>query len=330
MELCKELPAHLPAALFVAIHLPSTTPSLLPRILSRSGPLKAVHPEDGETIRKGIIYVAPSDYHLDVDLSHVHLSHGPQENGFRPAIDRLFRTAAKAYGPRVIGVVLSGMLSDGALGLLAIQEAGGFTIVQDPQDAMYPSMPENALRSVTADAVLPLDGIAAELIRMAGTPVIETVPDQEQDVDVMEERTQKDKKAYRQGKDTSPRSLITCPSCGGVLWELKEGGQIAYICQIGHRFSLESVFEKQAEGVETALWAAVRALEERGALTHRLAEASADRGRERSTRQVLKLSQQAEQNAQVIRQILEQSQKFFSGNGSEATGDSESLEDGMN
>lgn len=170
IQLCKKLPRTLPATLFVAIHFPKNTPSLLPRILTRAGKLPAIHPENGEVIQENMIYVAPTDYHMDVNPGRIRLSRGPRENGYRPAIDRMFRTAARAYGQRVVGVVLSGMLSDGALGLQTIQEAGGLAIVQDPQEALYPGMPENALRSVTADAVLSLAGIANRIIQLAEEP----------------------------------------------------------------------------------------------------------------------------------------------------------------
>jgi len=324
IQLCKNLPVGLPVTICIAIHLPSTTPSVLPHILSRAGQIPAVHPNNGEIIRTGVIYVAPSDFHLEISLGNLHLSHGPAENGNRPSIDVMFRSAAESYGSRVTGIVLSGMLSDGTLGLQAIHEAGGTTIVQDPDDALFPSMPLSALRSVRVDAVLPLSEIAREIIRQAGTPVepeaamppLETNPDSAVNPHPVE-MAKRDLMAFRNGKDSSPRTLITCPACGGVLWELREGDQLFYYCQTGHRYSLESVFGEQTNGVENALWAAVRALEERAALTHRLAEKSAIKGSQRSYRQFLLAAEKADQDAQIIRQILEQSKWMGGSSGPE-------------
>jgi two-component system, chemotaxis family, protein-glutamate methylesterase/glutaminase len=313
-QLVKRLPADLPAAICVSTHISSTTPSMLPQILTRVGKIPAIHPVNGEIIHPGIIYVAPPDYHLEVSLRHIHLSHGPVENGHRPAVDVMFRTAAESYGPRVIGIVLTGMLSDGSLGLQLIHEAGGVTIVQDPEDALFPSMPQNALQHVRVDAVLPLPEIAQEIIRLAGKQVeMEEIPQplkletkDTRDMDPVEP-AKRDLRAFRNGKDTSPRSLITCPACGGVLWELNEEDQTFYYCQTGHRYSLESLFGEQTRNVESALWSAVRILEERAALTHRLAQKSKEKGLSHSYNQFLQSAEKADQDAEIIKQTLKHS-----------------------
>jgi len=154
-QLVRGLPADLPAAVFVVVHVPAHGPSVLPRILSRSGPLPATHPQDGQAIRTGRIYVAPPDYHLLVKNGYVRLTRGPRENKHRPSVDSLFRTAARTYGPRVVGVVLSGVLDDGTAGLAAIKLAGGIAAVQHPDDALYPGMPQSALNNVAVDHALP-------------------------------------------------------------------------------------------------------------------------------------------------------------------------------
>ena len=163
-RLAGDLPPDLPAALFVVMHVPEWAPSVLPGILSRAGPLKAVHPEDGDRIEKGRIYVAPPDFHLLVEDGRVRLARGPKENRHRPAVDALFRTAAVAYGPRVVGVVLSGALNDGTVGP---------SVVQDPDDALFSGMPESALEFVDVDHCLPVEKIPPLLIRLSGEPAKE-------------------------------------------------------------------------------------------------------------------------------------------------------------
>jgi two-component system chemotaxis response regulator CheB len=172
-KLASGLPPDLPAAVFVVLHIPPHATSFLPSILSRAGPLPAAHPNDGQAIEHGRIYVAPPDSHLLVKRGHIHLGHGPRENGHRPAADPLFRTAARAYGPRVVGVVLSGNLDDGTAGLLAVKVRGGVAIVQDPSEALYSGMPASASENVAVDWVLPVSEMAALLARLALEPVEE-------------------------------------------------------------------------------------------------------------------------------------------------------------
>ena len=172
-ELVAGLPAELAAAVLVVLHTPPTRDSRLPAILGRAGILPTAHARDGEGIRPGQIYVAPPNYHLTVEAESLRLVQGPTENGFRPAADPLFRTAARAYGARVVGVVLSGALDDGAAGLTAIKQQGGVTVAQDPDEAIVPGMPRSAIRFDHVDHVLPVAAIAALLVRLAGPPAPE-------------------------------------------------------------------------------------------------------------------------------------------------------------
>ena len=164
--LVAELPRDLRASVLVVLHV-ARGRSVLPEILARAGPLPALHPEDGSTLRYGRIYVAPPDHHMTIEADRVRVIHGPTENGVRPAIDPLFRSAARIYGPRVVGVVLTGQLDDGTAGLAAIQEAGGVTVVQDPDEAFAPSMPRSAMQVVAVQHVLPLREIPVLLMNLA-------------------------------------------------------------------------------------------------------------------------------------------------------------------
>src|SRR5579864_7798260 len=167
VKLVGQLPGDLPAAVFVVLHIPAESPSLLPGILERSGPLPASQPGDNEAIRSGHIYVASPDYHLLIEQGRVRQMRGPKENRHRPAIDPLFRSAALTYGPRVVGVILTGALDDGTAGLLAVKRRGGVAIVQDPDEALYPSMPLSALENVEVDYTLPLASIGPQLEQLA-------------------------------------------------------------------------------------------------------------------------------------------------------------------
>lgn len=175
IKLVNQLPANLPASIFIVLHIPARSPRVLPDILSRSGPLPAIHPTDGEEIRHSRIYIAPPDQHLLIERGNVHIVRGPKENRHRPAIDATFRSAALAYGPRVVGVILTGALGDGTAGLLAIKQRGGIAVVQDPHDALYPSMPLSALASVHVDYTAPLAAIGPLLMQL----VVEQVEEKE-------------------------------------------------------------------------------------------------------------------------------------------------------
>lgn len=167
----KELPPDLDATVFVVLHLPPSGTSVLPRILERSGLLRAVHASDGAAFQRGCIYIAPPDQHLRFSDGSLQLDRGPRENGHRPAVDPMFRSAAEAFGGRVVGVVLSGVLDDGAAGLAAVKKAGGTTLVQTPSDAMYPTMPAAALEAVGEPDVVGTAGeLAAAIVELTKTP----------------------------------------------------------------------------------------------------------------------------------------------------------------
>jgi two-component system chemotaxis response regulator CheB len=300
------LPEDLPAAVFVVLHIPPHSRSLLPAILNRCGRLDASHADDGEPIRPGRIYIAPPDNHLLIQNGTARLGHGPKENACRPAVDTLFRSAARWYGPRVVGVVLSGSLDDGTAGLLAIKRRGGVTVAQDPGEALYESMPRSAIDNDAADHVLPATEIAPFLADLARRPPAEggadPMPD---DMDIEAEMAALDMDALQSDQRPGTPSGFTCPDCHGALWELHDGELIRFRCRVGHAFSPDSLLAQQSSALEEALWSAFRALKESAALARRLAERLRRRGN--SVLSVARFEEQAaeaEQRAAFLRQIL--------------------------
>jgi two-component system, chemotaxis family, protein-glutamate methylesterase/glutaminase len=244
--LAASLPAGLPAAVFVVLHVPSTGTSALPDILSRHGRLPASHVNDGEPIEHGRIYVAPPDHHLLVRTGHLHLARGPRENGHRPAVDPLFRSAAREYATRVVGVVLSGALDDGTAGLVAIKSRGGVTVVQDPEDALYPGMPGNALEHIDVDHVLPAAAMGALLARLALEPASAPPGPAPTDMKVEVEVEGFSMEAM-EGEHPGEPSGFSCPDCNGVLWGIDDGGLQRFRCRVGHAWSPESLLTRQSE-----------------------------------------------------------------------------------
>lgn len=302
--LVRQIPPGLPAAVFVVIHFPSHATSVLPVILSRAGPLQALHPRNGEPIESGKIYVAPPNWHLLLGVDTIHIAQGPREHGFRPAIDPLFRSAASAFGPQAVGIVLSGTLGDGTSGLLMIKEKGGITIAQDPEDALFPSMPLSAIAHVNVDYILPVSEMPEVLKDLAyqpvfgvgGIPVVENTGESE--------RIQKDIASFEDDRQFNSPTVLTCPDCGGVLWELAEKDRPRYRCHAGHSYSEDSLLLEQTNALESALWVAVRSLEERAALAGRLSSRARQRGQIKVAENFNLRREDAEQNADLIRQVL--------------------------
>lgn len=302
-KLVHRLPADLAAALFVVLHVPAHGSSQLPHILTRNGLLGARHPFDGEAIAPGKIYVAPPDQHLLIRRGQVRLSRGPRENGHRPAVDPLFRTAALCYGRRVVGLILSGMLDDGSAGLAAIKQRGGVAIVQDPDDALFPGMPRSALESVAVDHLLPITEIAQTLVRLAGEPVGEEDAPMPDDMEIESEIAAFEATAMQGDKRPGTPSGFGCPDCGGSLWELHDGELIRFRCRVGHAWTANSLLAEQSEGVEMALWTAYRALEERAALCDRIS-GRLRRGASTSASRFEEQAREVRARAMVLRRLL--------------------------
>jgi two-component system chemotaxis response regulator CheB len=271
-QLVGGLPPDFPAPICVVLHTSPQSPGLLGKILADAGALPTATAATGMKLEPGHVYVAPPDYHLIVEPGELCLGRGPKENRFRPAIDPLFRSAAQVYGPGAIGVVLTGNLDDGSAGLKTIKQLGGIAIVQDPRDAQFPAMPANALRHVAADYIVPIAEMPFALREATSTGAGENrieVPDAVNvEVAVAREDTMIDRLVERIGEP----SVFACPDCHGVLLELKERGILRFRCHTGHAYSAESLLVALNEGIENALWSAVRAVEEGRFLLERMAQ----------------------------------------------------------
>lgn len=272
-----QLPASLDAAIFIVQHIAPDHPSFLPQILSDTGSLPAGHPVDGEKIHKGRIYVAPPDHHLMLGRGRIKLNRGPRENRFRPGIDTLFRSAARVYGPRVIGVVLTGHLDDGTVGLQAIKKRGGVAVVQDPREAEYPSMPSNAVRYVKVDCYLPLAEIPAFLVGKVAEPAGPDPGDEnasrEMEIEAKVAEQKMNTAQYINGVESiGTRTTYTCPACNGTLWQVGEEEPLRFRCHVGHTFTAEGLLTEQTRTLENALWSAVRLMEEKVNFSRQMAE----------------------------------------------------------
>jgi two-component system chemotaxis response regulator CheB len=236
-RLCAALPADLNATVFIAQHLSPSSRSLLPEILSRAGPLPVSAPLDGQAIEPGRIYVAAPDLHMLVRPGRILMRRGPYENRTRPAVNALFRSAAIAYGARVIGVVLTGLLDDGTEGLIAIKAAGGMSVVQDPAEAEWPSMPRNAVQRDHVDTVAGLDALVPALLRLVDGEAAPDVPLPNEYL--IEDRIAAQDFAVMETDITTPGrpSKISCPDCGGVLNQIEAEDEIRFRCQVGHAFT---------------------------------------------------------------------------------------------
>jgi two-component system chemotaxis response regulator CheB len=305
--LVDRLPDDLPAAICVVLHVPAGHPSRLPEILNRARTLPAAHAADGERIRAGRIYVAPPDNQLLVSDGFLRVVRGPRENRQRPAIDPLFRSAAQSYGPRAIGVILTGALDDGTIGLKEIKKLGGIAIVQDPNEAETDSMPRSAMEHVNVDFCLPLASIATKLVELAREP-LPPMPSAEPPA-TLEFEIEADALLPSALADDADRpgrlSGLTCPECHGPLWEIDDGELTRYRCRVGHAFSQQTMMIEQALAVERALWSGLRALEENATLARRLAKRAADQNAMHSAQRFTERAQEIESQAETLRNTLQ-------------------------
>lgn len=262
-QLIGEFPADLPAAVFVVLHIQPERESLLADIFGKNAKISVVAAKDRERIRKGQVYIAVPDFHLRIEGNQIRLDHGPRHNFHRPAIDALFSSAAKEYGSRVVGVVLSGALDDGTAGLMDIKRNGGMAVVQEPSDAVNPSMPSSAINCVPIDYCLPLSGMGRLLSGLAGRPVrVPMVKKEEKMPDL----------------STPELSTHICPECNGPMWFVANGKLLQFKCRIGHHFSGHSLLLEKTMALESALWSAVNALKDKADIATKLARSTDEKG----------------------------------------------------
>jgi two-component system chemotaxis response regulator CheB len=307
VRMVRGLPPALPATLFVVCHLPSGFRSALPSILSRNGPLLATPGRDGDPFNPGHIYVAPPDQHLLLAPGgRMRLTRGPRENNHRPAVDPLFRSAARHYDSRVVAVELSGSMSDGAGGLMAVRSAGGLAVVQDPADALVAAMPQSALQIAGADHVVAaadLGPLLAELVRgpaasrTGGSPV----PDP---LDKMPDTVNRDMEQQARDLRLGEVSTFTCPECGGNLWQVDEKDLVRFRCHVGHAYNGDVLFAEQAAALEAALWTAVRMFRERSVLARQLAQRERGEGGDAGAARFDEQAAQAERYSDLIKRYV--------------------------
>jgi two-component system chemotaxis response regulator CheB len=291
------LPPDLPAAVFVVIHIPPDATSRLPTILGRHAQLPVAHATDGEPLVPGRVLVAPPDRHITVTPTHVEVRRGPKENRHRPAIDPLLRSAADAFGPRVIAVILSGGPGDGVSGCLRVVEEDGLVLVQDPADAVVGAMPESILDALDGHARVPLDRIGAAVVDIVrsrdgvGASSASSIGPEE---GPMPERVDP--------AEGAEENLFGCPDCGGVLTGTERRETLEFACQVGHRYTAAALVGAQDAAVERALWSAVRGFEEKEEMLRRLAD-RVDR-HPRVSHGYRQRAEEAAVHAEVIRDLL--------------------------
>lgn len=299
------LPADFAAPILVVLHIPADAPTLLPQILSRKGVLPAFAAEEGRKAEPGRIYLAPPDKHLLVGRDGIlRTPRGPHENRHRPAIDPLFRSAATAYRSGAIGVILSGTLDDGTAGMIAIKRMGGTAIVQDPSEAMFPSMPASVVANCDVDHVLPLEAIPGYLVESLGTEPRAPQSAAADDLEMENRTSMMDSKTMQDDDRPGKPSAFSCPDCHGVLWEIEDGDYVRYRCRVGHAFSPENMLGAQADVLEEALWTAMKTLEETARLSHRLATNERSRGHDWMAKRFEDRETEARQRADTIRKFL--------------------------
>jgi two-component system, chemotaxis family, protein-glutamate methylesterase/glutaminase len=306
-EVLAALTPRLPAPVLLVIHTTQFGGFYIPQILSRVTPMKVSLAEDGEAMKPGHVYVAPAGRHLKVLDGRLELNRGPREHHTRPAVDVLFRSAARAHGERVIGVVLSGHGSDGSSGALAIRARNGRVIAQSPDEALARSMPQRVIDTAGADLVATAREIGLHLSALAGlSPSSRGAESMLRDDDTITASIQEDIRNQIAGKRDGETSVLSCPDCGGVLWQMDKGRLMDFQCHIGHRFTADTMLVQKTEQLEAALVAALRLLKEKSILLRQTAERAKLRGDAASAERLAEQAELDHRHAELLqRELLE-------------------------
>jgi two-component system, chemotaxis family, protein-glutamate methylesterase/glutaminase len=300
LRLIKALPGDLQATFFFTMHLRPESNTNLPVILRRESMLETVFPRDREPIRQGYFYIAPPNRHMLIQDGMIRITDGPRENGARPAIDPLFRSAAETYEQRVVGVVLSGSLDDGTAGLSFIKARGGIAIAQDPEEAEFDSMPRSAIEHVNVDYVLPIAEIAQLLVKLIG------MGDAPAAMSADQGNQQTGQQAHSLPDKIDRGNLFSCPDCGGVLAPVDDENFVHFQCEVGHMYSPQTLMREKSKDIENGLWAAIRTLQEKARLSAKLAQNMRERDRLRAAQRFEEQERDIQKQIDAIRLVLTQ------------------------
>ncbi|HVG42932.1 MAG TPA: chemotaxis protein CheB [Chitinophagaceae bacterium] len=313
VELFKSIPNDFEGYIFVVQHLSPFSPSMLPQIISRSSHLKAVHPKDGDKIKINTIYIAPPDHHLLIEKDKVMVKKGPKENRFRPSIDALFRSAAYSYGSRVVGVVLSGLLDDGTSGLWSIKRKGGTTLIQDPKDAEFPSMPLNVLEYVDVDHSIAMTEMGDLLNCITKEIATETALLSEEEMDRLkvEVNIAAQDNAFEMGVlDKGALTPLTCPECNGALVKFTEGKIVRFRCHTGHAFTDSALLAGVTKAIEENMWKTVKGLEEAIMILENTAKQFEKQGKSKVAKAFSQKAKETHHRSQHLRKQIFEQEKF--------------------
>jgi two-component system chemotaxis response regulator CheB len=304
-KIIQDLPPDIDASIFIVWHISPNIRGILPDVLNKVNTIYAAHAYDKETIEPNRIYVAPPDHHLLIEDGLVRVTRGPKENRFRPAVDPLFRSAAYAYGQRVIGVVLSGGLDDGTAGLWRIKYSGGIAVVQDPADAEVPSMPENAQREVAIDHCVPVSEMAALLARLSKEEITEKTEDMKDEKTKTEIAIAAEENALRKGAvNLGEPSSFACPECHGVLAKILDGSLVRYRCHTGHAYSADTLMAAITEKIEDSLYSAIRGMDESILLLNHIGDHYAEANDPKLAGAYFKKAKEAEERSLLVRKAV--------------------------
>ncbi|QNA87752.1 chemotaxis protein CheB [Massilia sp. Dwa41.01b] len=299
------LPTDLSASFFVVLHLSPHSPSQLDRILQKTTSMHVAFARDRQPIVPNTVYIAPPDRHLMIEGDQVRVTRGPRECRSRPAVDVLFRSAALAFGPRVIGVILTGSLDDGTAGLWQIKDRKGLVFVQEPDQAAHRSMPDSAIEHVEVDCLGSIERLSAEIAQeTTREPELPQVGQPRHAQQVENAVALEGKGMYAGVMNLGKVSQYTCPECHGVLVQIEEGKLVRFRCHTGHAYSFKSLLVEVNEAIDSSLWSTVRAIEERILVLKQLAEIAEEAGRTTDASRLRAKAAEAEEKCAPLRELV--------------------------